>query len=221
MLENEMPIDQIIYVDTGYEFPEIYEHIEKVEELVPLEIDKIQIDFDYWFYKHVKTKGKNKGQKGYGWPDFRNRWCTRTKVSALSHLISGEEYNSHMAKWSKHDTSEVIEYHGIAYDESHRTNRRNPWNRNIKYPLVEWGITEEEALKYCYNKGFTWGGLYEEFNRLSCYICPLSSIKETKLVWKRKELWEEMERLDSHSRRTYRPDYSLQELNTRFNNEEC
>ena len=26
------------------------------------------------------------------------------------------------------------------------------------YPLFEWGITEEQALKYCYKHGFDWGG---------------------------------------------------------------
>ena len=27
------------------------------------------------------------------------------------------------------------------------------------YPLVDWGITEREALQICYDRGYEWGGL--------------------------------------------------------------
>jgi hypothetical protein len=33
----------------------------------------------------------------------------------------------------------------------------------IKYPLIDWNITEKQALEYCYSKGFNWSGLYEKF----------------------------------------------------------
>lgn len=34
MLEKEMQIDDIVFMDTGVEFPEMYEHIEKVETYI-------------------------------------------------------------------------------------------------------------------------------------------------------------------------------------------
>ena len=34
MLEKNMPIDDIIFCDTGKEFPQIYEHIEKVDKYI-------------------------------------------------------------------------------------------------------------------------------------------------------------------------------------------
>ena len=34
MLEKNMPIDDIIFCDTGKEFPQIYEHIEKVNKYI-------------------------------------------------------------------------------------------------------------------------------------------------------------------------------------------
>jgi 3'-phosphoadenosine 5'-phosphosulfate sulfotransferase (PAPS reductase)/FAD synthetase len=34
MLEKNMPIDEIIFCDTGKEFPQMYEHIEKVQKYV-------------------------------------------------------------------------------------------------------------------------------------------------------------------------------------------
>ena len=79
MIENKMKIDEIIFCDTGMEFEEMYEHIEKVEDMIdlPITVLKSEKKFEYWMFDHIKTKGKNKGQKGYSWPDFRNRWCTQ------------------------------------------------------------------------------------------------------------------------------------------------
>ncbi len=34
MLEKDMPIDEIIFCDTGKEFPQMYEHIEKVQKYI-------------------------------------------------------------------------------------------------------------------------------------------------------------------------------------------
>lgn len=34
MLEKNMPIDDIIFCDTGNEFPQVYEHIEKVNKYI-------------------------------------------------------------------------------------------------------------------------------------------------------------------------------------------
>lgn len=88
MLEKGIPIDRIINVDTTKEFPEMYAHIEKVKKICPVHIETVKIDFDYWFGEHIKTKGKLKGSQGYGWPDFRNRWCTALKREASSLFTS-------------------------------------------------------------------------------------------------------------------------------------
>ena len=78
MIEENMQIDEIIFCDTGVEFPAMYEHIRKVEKYIerPITILKSKYTFEYLMFDYVKTKGKNKGKKGYSWPDFRVRWCT-------------------------------------------------------------------------------------------------------------------------------------------------
>ena len=78
MIEKDMPIDEIIFCDTGKEFPEMYEHIEKVEKYINIPITKLKSmeTFDELMFEHIKTKGKNKGQKGYSWPGTKLRWCT-------------------------------------------------------------------------------------------------------------------------------------------------
>lgn len=211
MLERGDRVDRIINVDTTKEFPEMYAHIKDVERYIGREIETIKIDFDYWFSEHIKTKGKMKGSKGYGWPDFRNRWCTALKREAFSHLLYNQEYALRKRGIA------VVEYHGIAVDEEKRL-KKNQDGRNVRYPLAEWGITEQMALEYCFDKGFTWGGLYSEGrSRVSCYCCPLQRIKELELTFTHhKLLWEEIERMDKSSFRSFRSDYTVEKLRNKF-----
>ena len=204
MIEKKMPIDRIICVDTTKEFPAMYRHVEKVQEYIkPLEIEIVKIDFYYWFGEHIKTKGNNKGKIGYGWADFKNRWCTALKREIVNKYI----------------TKDTIEYHGIALDEVKRIRKYK--NRNIQYPLVDWGITEKQALEYCYNKGFNWEGLYKKFNRVSCWCCPLQRIGELEILYNDfPELWQELKEMDKKSYRKFRDNYTVDELERRFKEKE-
>ena len=208
MLEKGMRIDEIVFCDTGKEFPAMYEHIDKVEKYIGRKITKLQDkSFDYWMFEHVKTRGKHKGKKGYGWPDFRARWCT----AALKRDI----YKKHFGGYDN-----IIEYHGIAKDEAERTKKNKTKNRNIKYPLVEWGITEKDALEYCYAHGFDWDGLYEQFARVSCWCCPLQRIGELRQLYLHfPSLWAELKEMDTKAFNQFRLDYSVQELEDRFRGE--
>ena len=120
---------------------------------------------------------------------------------------------------------EVTEYHGIALDEAHRADKNND-GRNIKYPLIEWRMTEKQALAYCYSKGFDWNGLYKKFTRVSCYLCPLQRLGELEVIYKDyPDLWQKMKELDLRSikqfGRTFRSDYSIQELEERFHRKDA
>ena len=203
MVEKGIQIDKIICVDTTKEFPDMYEHIEKVQAMIePLKIEIVKIDFDYWFGEHIKTRGKRVGEKGYGFPDFRNRWCTALKRQAVKKLEKTIDEDS-------------TQFHGIAYDEKERILKNK--GRNIKYPLVDWGITEKQALEYCYSKGLDWGGLYKKLHRVSCWCCPLSRIGELRVLYNDfPELWEELKEMDKKSFRKFRSDYSVAELDQRF-----
>ena len=41
MIEEDMKIDDIIFCDTGIEFPSMYDHIEKVEKYIGRKITKL------------------------------------------------------------------------------------------------------------------------------------------------------------------------------------
>lgn len=223
MIEKGFKIDRIINIDTTYEFPEMYRHIEKVKDYIKeygLKIETVKIDFDYWFYKHIKTKGKNKGKKGYSWPDFRNRWCTALKRDAFIRTVcSNETFNPRKRGMGKKDKN-IVEYHWISFDEKESRINKNKDGRNIKHPLIEWEMVGKDCIEYCYSKGFDWEGLYEKFNRVSCWCCPLQRLGELKIIYNEyPELWEWIFWLDSRSERRFRSDYSVNDLELKFKKE--
>ena len=216
MLERGMRVDRVICVDTTKEFPQMYAHLEWLQQNIDVEIETVRIGYDYWFGEHIKTKGVRKGDAGYGWPNFLNRWCTSLKQRAFMCIAAGEPYDPR--RWAVFRADNIVEYHGIAADEARRAtgDKRRPW-RDIRYPLVEWGMTEADCLQYCYDHGYDWGGLYEKFQRLSCYCCPLSRLGELKVVHNEfPELWGKMRTMDKVSRRPFRRDYTLGELEQKF-----
>lgn len=137
MLDRGEHIDEIVTVDTGMEFPEMYDHLEKLQKQVgiPFTVLKAEKSFEYYLKDHELTRGKHAGQHGYGWARMRSRWCTSKLKTSL--------IDKHVAQLP----GEVTQCIGIAADEKNRV-------RDKRYPLVEYGITEAEALAYCYSRGF-------------------------------------------------------------------
>lgn len=204
MLENNEDITDIIYCDTGMEFPQMYSHIDKFEKYIGIKITRLHFStpFEDLMIHRPITRGKHKGQKGYGWTRPNARYCTTYKTQAID-------------KYKRNKYKGIIynECIGIALDEPKRI------RQNKRYPLVEYGMTERDCLELCYSYGFNWEGLYEKFNRLSCFMCPLKSLKEIEILYKNfPDLWEYMRYLDSNSVNSFRIDYTLDELEQRFNN---
>lgn len=194
MIERGMPIDAVIAADTGMEFPEMYEHLAKVDDLLyrerGLHITTLRHPkgFEWLMFEEPKQKKSSLENRarlgvvpyGNGWPGIRVRWCTG---QLKTHLISKEVNRLKKEKNALH-------YVGIAADEAWRC-------KNEVYPLVEWGITEAEALQACYDRGFDFGGLYEIYHRASCWCCPFQRIDELrKLRQHHPELWAKLLELD-------------------------
>ncbi len=210
MIEKGMQIDEIIFCDTSVEFPQMINHIDQVEDYIGREITRLKapFDFEYYLAYHEKTKGKNKGKFGYSWPDHKNRWCTG--------LLKTNVIRRHLKHYNLR-----TEYLGLAVDEERRIDKTKSTSKvTYSFPLKDWNITEAEALQYCNKLGFDWGGLYKKFARVSCYLCPLQRISELKIIYNEfPELWENMKRLDQLSYRKFRRDYSMDELEKKFQGE--
>ena len=136
LLEENRPVDLILFCDTGLEFPQMYAHLERLEAYIGRPIIRLKAahDFEYYFYEYTpKRKNPALSQyRGMSWPGPRGRWCTgilKTRIVAAYLKELKKEYT-------------VIEYVGIAADETKRIKDKN-------YPLVEWGMTEQDCLSYC------------------------------------------------------------------------
>lgn len=208
MLEEGMPVDVILFCDTGLEFPQMYGHLERLEQYTGRTITRLQPphSFEYFFYEY-SPKRKNPaliGCKGLSWPGPQARWCT----GRLKHRIIDAYLKPIKAEYT------VVQYAGIAADELDRV-------RDFQYPLVDWGMTEADCLKYCKERGFDWGGLYDVLRRVSCWCCPLQPLSELrKLRVHFPSLWQKLLIMDAHTWRQFRADYSVQQLEWRFQFEE-
>ena len=186
MLERGEHVHSVVFFDTGWEFPEMHEHIDMVERKTGIKVVRLQSPqgFDYWLMRRpiVARIGAMKGQLhriGNGWPSPMRRWCTREKVDAI-------------CRYQK-TVPDCVPCIGFGADEQHRV-KPGPQ----RYPLVEYGVTEAEALAYCRRLGYHWGGPYDIFKRVSCWCCPLQSLRDLRLLRKhRPELWAELLRMDA------------------------
>lgn len=214
LLEEKYPIDDIVFFDTGWEFPELIKHIYKVQDHTKRKITilKPKHSFKYWMFERpIKArKGPMKGKIhriGNGWPSSVRRWCTRIKAQTIDNYVG----------------KDAVRYIGIAADEAHRTDTKNMSKFNIRYPLIDWDMSEPEALQYCYDRGFDWGGLYKLFKGVSCFCCPLQRIGNFRILRKHyPKLWEQMLEWDSNMPPHNKPflnGRTVHDLEKKFNKE--
>ena len=173
LIERGIPIDCVISADTGMEFPEMYDHLAKVDEFlfrergIHITTLRSRYSFEYMMFEKPLERQRSIERRqrdglppcGFGWPGARTRWCTG---QLKTHLIEKE-----IRRLNKE--YQLIQYIGIAADEAWRC-------KDKVYPLVDWGITEAQALQICYDHGFDFGGLYRIYRRASCWVCPLQRI---------------------------------------------
>ena len=214
MLEENMPVDIILFCDTGLEFPEMYEHLAKLEQETGRPITRIRSfhTFEYFLtqkeilIKHRKNQDQ-RNYRGYGWPGPLNRWCTKELKT-----IPRERFLRQLQQ--RYD---IIEYIGLAADETYRFERKENQKENGRHPLADWGMTEADCLRYCYAHGYTWGGLYEKYARVSCWCCPLQPLSELRILYRDYPLqWATLKEWDSRTWREYKPGYTVGQLEARF-----
>lgn len=206
MLERGMRVDEAVWFDTGWEFPAMSAHIDRVEAETGVAVTRLRpsLPFEYWMFDHVRTKGEHVGEAGYGWARMGSRWCTKLKTAAIDRHVKA------MA-----GRRMVVQYVGIAADESHRA-------KGKRYPLVQWGVTEAEALAYCRARGYDWGGLYDRFDRVSCWCCPLQRLSDLRELRRGfPELWERLADMDARAWNDFRIDCPVERLERRFAFEDC
>lgn len=227
MIERGWPIDVVLFADTGMEFPEMYDHLSKVDGYLfqkrglRLTVLRHPRGFEYMMFDEPKQKPRSLERRarlgippyGNGWPGIKARWCTGQLKTHLIH----REVNRLKTMYS------AIHYVGIAADEQGRCKKE-------RYPLVEWNVTETDALRICYERGFDFGGLYAIYRRASCWCCPFQRIDELrKLRRHHPSLWSRLMEMDNRARAQFgrgplgqfKQRWSVEQLDARFAKEEA
>lgn len=208
MIRRKEHIDEVVFFDTGWEFPQMIDHIEKIKKLVKdngitfttLHPEK---SFDYLMFDKPVKEHKGGTHYGYSWCGLKGcRWGTTEKTKAIDLYFANEPNH--------------IQCVGIAVDEHERLQKERKGNK--RFPLAEWGITEEECLQGCYALGYDWGGLYEDLDRVSCKFCALKNLKELRNVYlKMPDVWNELKDYQSKTCFPYKGEgQSVFDLEVRF-----
>lgn len=207
LIRRKYPLDDVVFFDTGWEFPVMYEHIEKCKKLCrENEIKFVTLhpskDFDHLMLDHITRNGN----KGYSWCGGPSRWGTTFKIQALDNYFK--------------ENAGAVQYIGIAADETARLEKER--KKYCRFPLAEWGITEAECLQGCYDAGFDWGGMYEHLDRLSCMYCRNKNLKELSNIKKYyPDVWRGLKEYQSKTNLPYKTNgTTIFELEKRFDLED-
>lgn len=211
--ELGLPLDEVIYCDIRFddkplsgEMPLMQEFIPKAEKILKekfnITVKHIQSEktFLKQFYT-IKQKGNHIGEN-YGFPYTIGAWCnSRLKLVPINNYL-------------KSIKEPVIQYVGIAYDEPKRYERLNH-DTHIA-PLYDLKITEKEAMEIC-KKYDLLSPIYETSFRGGCWFCVKQNLKQLKHLYKTyPELWQKLKDLEKDSHNTFRPDYTIKQLEEKF-----
>lgn len=186
MIEEDMQIDEVIYFDTGMEFSCIYNLRNQISKL--LEEKDIQFtvltaknEFLFQMFDRVVNHRDGTQSNGYRWCGGTCRWYTAEKTRTITRYLK-----------HKYGKDNFIEYVGIALDEPGRADRAIANGKKV--PLVDWQMTERDCLDYCREHGYSWledgKDLYEDLDRVSCWLCRNKNLKELKNIYlHHKQYW--------------------------------
>ena len=197
LLEENKPLDEVIFFDTGMEFDSIYHNRDKIKEILfqkHIRFTELHSKNAFVFDMLVRPIQYRDPQNkpypihyGYEWCGGNARWGTSGKLAAIR-----KHYKD------MYGNEEIYEYVGIASDEPDRIKD----DTHKLYPLVEWKMTENDCLQYCYSHGYSWNEngveLYSVLDRVSCWCCRNKNLKELKNIYiYLPEYWQRLRGLQS------------------------
>ena len=164
LIENNAQIDDILYVDVGdWMWECAKDHNKQVEETLGVKITTLNVSDEI-----------QKGFERWGFPSFLNRWCTGIKRDTMRNFIR--------SKYGERERA-IIQYIGYCADEVKRTSKKLYSAYDVEYPLVDAGITTNQALEICKDYGFDFGGVYDHHSHFNCWMCPLQRVNELESIF--------------------------------------
>lgn len=208
ILEKKLPLDEVVFYNTGAEFDCIENIRDKVVDnyLTPKGIKFTELKpeinfFDMMFDKEVKHRDGTVS-RGYSWCGGSCRWGTTYKTQAINKYLKGCKV-----------------YVGIAYDEPKRIERAKAKGQLL--PLVDFKMTEQDCLDYCRLHGFSWVEdgipLYQILDRVSCWCCANKNKKELFAYYKYlPRYWKNLKELQERTDRPFKGDKTIFDFEKEF-----
>lgn len=172
IFENNLPLDEVVFYDTGAEFQAIYNVRDRMIPLIEAygaEFVELHPPREFFYDMLEKPVRKRNGsiQYGYGWCGGSCRWGTTYKTRTIDKYVG--DVNAY--------------YVGIAKDEANRLERLSKPKRAV---LAEYDFTEKDALQLCRANGISWDengiDLYDVLDRVSCWCCRNKNLKELRAM---------------------------------------
>lgn len=167
IVQKALPHEEfkVMFGDTGMEFPDTYDLIDKVENYCQIE----NIDFE----RAKSTTPTEESWNEFGPPAVTIRWCCSVRKSApqilrLREILHKENFRG-------------MAFTGIRGDESLSRNEYDEvsFGKKIKgqfscHPILQWNSAE--LFNYIYQEGLLLNEAYKKGNtRAGCLVCPMSS----------------------------------------------
>ena len=165
---------KVLFGDTGMEFPDTYETVEKIKQICAEE----KIEF---LQAKSKLKPENTWQI-FGPPAVTIRWCcsvhkTTPQIMQLREVLQKPDFTGMAFTGVRGDESlSRSEYDAISYGGKHS-------GQYSCHPILEWNTAE--LFLYIYENGLTFNNAYKNGNtRAGCLVCPMSQGKHDYMKYK-------------------------------------
>ena len=178
LIEEKMPLDTVVFYNTGMEFESIYHIRDKMKPILKTNgIEYVELHPEEpflfaMFEKKIKYRKQPGYHYGYQWCGGPCRWGTHEKLVAIK-------------RYKKSLEDDVTDYVGIAFDESRRFEKAKVEGKTL--PLVQWKMKEQDCLQFCHTRGWSWVEdgieLYDILDRVSCWCCANKNYKELENIY--------------------------------------
>ena len=165
---------KVLFGDTGMEFPDTYETVEKIKQICAEE----KIEF---LQAKSKLKPENTWQI-FGPPAVTIRWCcsvhkTTPQIMQLREVLQKPDFTGMAFTGVRGDESlSRSEYDAISYGGKQS-------GQYSCHPILEWNTAE--LFLYIYENGLTFNNAYKKGNtRAGCLVCPMSQGKHDYMKYK-------------------------------------
>ncbi len=166
---------EMMFADTGLEFPETVENVEAAAKRYGHPMHTISVGDAFW-----------ESVDDFGPPSVEVRWCCKVcKLGPITQLIEDNYDNGCLTYIGQR------KYESTARAKSERV-WKNPWvgNQVGAAPIQDW--TALHVWLYIFRTNAPYNVLYEQgFDRIGCWLCPSSSLSD---IVRLKETHPEMEK---------------------------